>query len=52
MNHVHVEGLKCGQYYLYAAGWDTSISQVVKGGIPYNTDQSTGEVIVKVPVVE
>ncbi len=51
-DHVHVEGLKCGQYYLYASGWDTSISQVVKGGIPYNTDQSTGEVIVKIPVVE
>ncbi len=51
-DHVHIEGLQCGQYYLYASGWDTSINQVVRGGIPYNTDQSSGEVIVKIPVTE
>ncbi|MEY4594983.1 MAG: hypothetical protein RIQ47_1393 [Bacteroidota bacterium] len=51
-DHVHIEGLKCGKYYLYASGWDTSINMEVKGGIPYETEESSGEVVVKIPVVE
>src|ERR1041385_4271652 len=32
-DHVHCEGLKCGDYYLYGAGFDTTISQRVTGGM-------------------
>ena len=31
-DHVHLEGLKQGNYYCYAVGYDSSISQVVTGG--------------------
>lgn len=31
-NHVHVEELRRGDYYLYAVGKDTVANQVVKGG--------------------
>jgi hypothetical protein len=30
-----ISGLKQGKYYLFAKGWDPSISNNVKGGIPY-----------------
>jgi hypothetical protein len=49
-DHVHISGLKCGQYYIYATGFDST--ERVTGGIPYNTAQSTGEVNVIVPVTE
>ncbi|MEZ5047664.1 MAG: hypothetical protein R2831_11810 [Chitinophagaceae bacterium] len=29
------EGLKKGDYYIYAEGWDESIQAAVKGGLPY-----------------
>ncbi len=51
-NHVHLEGLTCGDYYLYAVGFDTTISQRVTGGIPFTFTQTSGEVIVNIPVVE
>lgn len=51
-DHIHLDGLKCGKYYLYAAGWDNSINMEVRGGIPYETEESSGEVVVKIPVVE
>jgi len=54
-DHVHVEGLMCGDYYLYAKGWDTTLAApdtIVKGGIPVSTTQTSGELIVKVPVTE
>jgi hypothetical protein len=44
-------GLKNGKYYLYGYGYDTSIAQNVKGGIPFEiTDQGT--TTVNVPVTE
>lgn len=52
-NYVKVSGLKCGQYFIYMTGFDTSSWHVrVVGGIPYNFSQTTGEVIVTVPVTE
>ncbi len=32
-DHVHIEGLRPGDYYLYAVGYDPSILQTVKGGL-------------------
>lgn len=31
-NHVHIDGLRPGQYYLYAVGFDKTINKAVKGG--------------------
>jgi hypothetical protein len=57
-DHVHIEGLKPGKYYIMMTGWDTTgtfngnaIGRVT-GGIPYTLTQSAGEVILAVPVTE
>lgn len=50
--HVHFEGLKKGNYYLYSVGYDSTISQVVKGGIPVKINEKEGEIDVVVPVTE
>ena len=51
-DHVHIPGLKCGDYYLYASGWDASISEVVKGGRAYSTEQTSGEIPLDIAVTE
>lgn len=51
-DHVHIEGLKCGDYYLYAVGFDSTINERVKGGIPYSFDKETGEIDLSIPVTE
>lgn len=51
-DHVHIAGLKCGEYYIYMSGWDTTINQRVTGGLPYSFDQETGEINLLVPVTE
>jgi hypothetical protein len=51
-DHVHISGLKCGNYYIYATGFDTTINQRVAGGIPFSTSQTSGEVSLKIPVTE
>ena len=54
-NSVTVSGLKCGDYYIYATGIDTSLSgpdQSVKGGIPYSTEQESGTIYLDIPVTE
>lgn len=51
-DHIHLESLKCGKYYLYGSGLDTMITQVVKGGIPVSTDQTSGELLITIPVTE
>lgn len=45
------EGLKPGDYYVYGLGWDSSISNNVKGGIPYTIKDETDLSII-VPVTE
>jgi len=51
-DHIHLEGLKCGDYYFYAVGWDPSINERVFGGTKFSTSQNSGEVVVHIPVTE
>jgi len=51
-DHVHITNLKCGDYFIYMTGWDTSINQRVTGGIPYSFSQTSGEIDLNVPVTE
>lgn len=51
-DHVHIENLKCGDYFIYMTGWDTSINQRVAGGIPYRFSQTSGEIDLVIPVTE
>jgi hypothetical protein len=51
-DHVLIEGLKCGKYFIFMTGFDTSIQERVKGGIPVQIIQTSGERIIKVPVTE
>lgn len=51
-DHVHVDGLKCGDYYIFMTGWDTTINERVKGGIPYSFTQTSGEIDLVIPVTE
>jgi len=51
-DHVHIEGLKPGKYYIFMTGYDSTINQRVTGGIPYILTQSAGEVDLAVPVSE
>ena len=44
-------GLKAGKYYLYGNGFDTSINQGVKGGLPYTISSET-TLDVTIPVTE
>jgi len=49
---VKVSGLKEGKYYIFMAGFDTSINQRVNGGIPYEITQEGGEITLIVFVTE
>lgn len=51
-NHVELENLKVGNYYIYMTGYDSSITATVKGGMPYTLAQSTGEVDINVAITE
>ena len=52
-NHVHIEGLKRGKYYIYMTGWDPNATpNRVTGGIPYEVTVTSGEIDVDVPVTE
>jgi hypothetical protein len=53
-DHVHCEGLKAGDYYLYGAGFDATISQRVTGGIPVKIKhkERKEETDVDLPVTE
>ncbi len=51
-NHVHIHGLQIGKYYLYTVGWDSTISQRVKGGVSIELKKLTAETEVDIPVTE
>ena len=54
-DHVQISGLKCGDYYFYGAGKDTTLDSTqdrVAGGIPFSTDKTSGEVNLDIPVSE
>jgi len=51
--HVHIENMSCGDYFIYCVGYDSTISETVKGGIPYSVPlNASGEIDIYVPVVE
>lgn len=46
-----IQGLKKGDYYLYATGWDPSILSNVEGGIPFSiSEENSFDVLI--PVTE
>ena len=52
-DQVTVSGLQCGNYYIFMTGFDTTISQRVKGGIPYQITENAGNSLTLViPVTE
>lgn len=53
-DHIHIEELTWGDYYLYAVGYDSSIAKPVSGGIPVTIKRSEKkeEVNVTIPVSE
>lgn len=52
-NHIEIENLKCGDYYIYMTAYDTAISEGVSGGIPTTiAEGATGEINLNVPVTE
>ena len=52
-DHVHIENLKCGDYYIYVRGFDDTINKPVTGGIPYSIPESSPTAIdLDVPVSE
>jgi hypothetical protein len=53
-DHIHVEGLEHGDYYVYCTGWDTSINMRVTGGIPVTIKRKErkDEIVVDVPITE
>jgi hypothetical protein len=55
VNAVTVSGLKCGDYYIYGTGTDSSLSgtdKTVRGGIPFSTAQESGTIYIDIPVTE
>ena len=51
-DHVHLTGLNPGDYYIFVNGFDTTGNYRVFGGIPFSTEQTSGEVDLNVPVSE
>lgn len=51
-DHIELENLKCGDYFIYMIAFDPAINDTVVGGIPFSTAQETGEVATDIPVVE
>jgi hypothetical protein len=53
-DHVHIEEMRQGSYYMYVTGYDSAIKQVVFGGVPVNISygQRKKEIDLKVPVSE
>lgn len=51
-NHIEIENLKRGHYFIYMTAFDTSISEIVKGGIPTTVTVAAGEIELDIPVTE
>lgn len=49
---VFITGLKPGQYFFRASGFDTNINLEVTGGLGASCDGSTSIVYINIPVVE
>lgn len=50
-SYVIFKGLKKGDYYIYGEGYDPSILNTVKGGIPYTIEEET-DLSINLPVTE
>jgi len=51
-NFVLIPGVKPGRYYIFMAGYDTSISMPVRGGVPFVFTLTSGNYDIVVPVSE
>lgn len=53
-DHIHCEGLKCGKYYIWVTGFDTSstVQAKVFGGFSRNVTEESGEIDIDVAVTE
>ena len=55
-DHIHFEGLKPGDYYIYCVGIDSaySVTEVCKGGMPYTIEKKdkSKSVDIKVAITE
>lgn len=51
-DHVTIPGLKTGHYYIWMAGFDTTIAERVTGGMPVMLTQSSGQLEIVIPVTE
>ena len=51
-DHVHLTGLNPGEYYIFVNAFDSVAKFRVFGGIPFSTDQTSGEVDLYIPVSE
>lgn len=51
-NHIEIENVNCGDYYIYMMAIDPAISDTVVGGVPFSTEQTSGEVNATVAVTE
>lgn len=51
-NEVTINNLKCGDYYVFMTGKDTSIDERVKGGVPVVIEQTSGVKTIKVAITE
>ena len=51
-DHVHVKGLRKGNYFLYCTAFDSTISSLVSGGIAVTISSKSGEKDIDLPVTE
>ena len=53
-DHIHITGLRYGNYYLYAVGYDSTTSQNVYGGVPVTIawKERNNEIEIHIPVTE
>ncbi len=49
---VIADSMKCGNYFIYMTGFDVSIAERVRGGIPVIVTEQTGLKTIKIPVTE
>ncbi len=49
---VVINNLNCGRYFIYMTGFDVSIAERVKGGIPVTLNYEETNRMIKIPVTE
>jgi hypothetical protein len=53
-DHIHIKGLKCGDYFFYAAGLDTTLDTImyphVTGSFAFTVEGTAGEAEIIIPV--